>query len=106
MGADPQHISQALSELFTLRGYARVQADAQLQQVWDALAGPQIAGGTKVGEISRGVLQIAVTNAALLAELTAFHKPALLKGLREKHPELRIRDLKFRLRSDMKRRTK
>jgi predicted nucleic acid-binding Zn ribbon protein len=106
MGAEPQHISQALSELFALRGYARVQADTQLQEVWDAAAGSQIAPHTKTAGISRGVLQVGVANAALLAELTAFHKPAILKKLQEQHPELRIRDLKFRLHSDLKRRTK
>jgi len=99
MGADPGplHVSQALSELIALRGYARRRADNQLQDVWNAAAGEEIAPHTRVAGLNRGVLQVGVSNASLLGELTAFHKPALLKRLQQERPELRIRDLKFKL---------
>jgi len=96
--SDPRHLSSALSELIALKGLARVRGETQLAAVWSQAAGPEIAVGTQVRCIRRGVLHIDVTNAALMGELAGFHKQSLLATLREQHADLRIRDLKFRLR--------
>ena len=100
-GRGPQPLSQALSELITLRGYARVMGNAQLQAAWTDVAGPQIASQTRASAIKRGVLQVGVAHAPLLAELVSFHKATLLKGLQANHADLKIRDLKFKLDSDV-----
>ena len=100
----PLHVSKALAQLIALRGYARPQGDAQLQAAWDAAAGSEIAPHTRVGELNRGTLQIQVANAALLAELNGFHKTAILKSLQQTRPELRVKGLKFRLQSNLKKR--
>jgi hypothetical protein len=97
----PSHISQALSELFALRGYAREQGSVQLQEVWNTIAGQNVAQQTRVMGINRGVLQVGVGNASLLGELAGFHRSDLLQQLQQRHPELRLRDLKFRLKSDI-----
>jgi len=94
---EPVHVSQAISELIALRGYARKRGDAQLQDVWQTIAGPKFAEQTRVAGINRGILQVNVGNSSLLAELASFHKPSLLRTLKEQHPELRIKDLKFRI---------
>lgn len=94
---EPVHVSQAIRELIALRGYARKRGDAQLQEVWQQVAGPKFADQTRAGNINRGVLQINVGSSSLLAELAGFHKPSLLRTLNEQYPELRIRDLKFRI---------
>ncbi|MFO1019566.1 MAG: DUF721 domain-containing protein [Planctomycetales bacterium] len=96
---EPIHVSRALQELFALRGYARKGADRQLQEIWGEISGPAIAPETKAVQITRGVLQVQVSNAPLLGELTGFHKASLLSSLQQKHPELKIKDLKFRLAS-------
>src|SRR5262245_28134902 len=97
----PQPLSQALSELIALRGYARVQGDAQLQSAWAAVAGGAIARQTRAVAIRRGVLQVAVASAPLLSELAGFYRAAFVEKLRQAHSHLRIRDLKFRLDSDL-----
>jgi len=94
---DPVHVSLAISELIALRGYARKRGEAQLQEVWKEIAGEKLVSQTKVMGINRGVLQVSVGSSSLLAELAGFHKPSLLRGFKEQHPELRIKDLKFRL---------
>jgi len=96
--SDPRHLSGALSELIALKGLARVRGETQLATVWSDAAGPEIAAGTRVNGIRRGVLHIDVGNAALMGELAGFHKQSLLATLRKQHADLRIRDLKFRLR--------
>jgi hypothetical protein len=42
-----------------------------------------------------------VANAPLLSELAGFYRVTFLEKLREGHAHLRIRDLKFRLDSDI-----
>jgi hypothetical protein len=45
------------------------------------------------------VLQIGVGNSTLLGELVSFHRFSILSYLQEKHADLKIRDLKFKLKS-------
>lgn len=99
----PQHLSNALSEFITLRGLARIRSDAQLDAIWRDVAGSVVALQTKVQGISRGVMQVSVSNSPLLSELAMFHKFSLLKVLREKYPNLNVHELKFRLQTISKR---
>lgn len=97
----PRSLSQALSNLIQIRGYARVQGDAQLQSAWAAVAGATIARQSRAVGIKRGVLQVSVGSAPLLSELAGFYRVAFLEKLREQFADLKIRDLKFRLDSDL-----
>ena len=96
-GAEPERLSSALSKLIALRGYVRVNGDAQLQAAWAQTAGATIACQTRAVAIRRGVLHIAVDHAPLLSELAGYYRQSLLEKLREKHADLKIRDLKFKL---------
>ena len=98
---DPQSLGAALSELFALKGYASTKGDAQLADAWRELAGPRIAERTAVLGVNRGVLQVGVASAAMLNELASFHKAKLVGGLKTKFPEMKLRDIKFRLRGDL-----
>jgi Dna[CI] antecedent, DciA len=97
----PQRLAQALTELIAFRGYARVRGDAQLQSAWAGVAGATIARQTRALAIKRGVLQVAVSSAPLLSELAGFYRVSFVDKLRELHADLRIRDVKFRLDSDL-----
>jgi predicted nucleic acid-binding Zn ribbon protein len=99
--ADPQRIGDLLSHLFALRGYGRVRGDRQLHDIWRETAGEQIAGQTRVAGVKNGVLQVGVASSSLLSELAAFHKWSLLERLQAGHAELKITDIKFRLRGDL-----
>ncbi|MGH7200964.1 MAG: DciA family protein [Planctomycetaceae bacterium] len=103
MTGGPQHLGKALSDLIALRGIGRIRGNAQLAGIWREVAGERIAAATKVLGIKRSVLQIQVSNAPLLSELVSFHKSSLLARLQEQHADLKIRGLKFRLQSRMKR---
>lgn len=100
-GSDPQPLSRAISELIAVRGLAHVRGDRQIASVWEQVAGPAIARRTKVLGVSRGVLSVGVASSALLNELVSFHKTSLLAALQNEHANLRIRDLRFRLKSDV-----
>lgn len=96
--SEPKAVGELLSDLFALRGYGRVQTSQQIQQVWTDVAGVEIAAMTKAVGIKNGVLQINVSNSALLSELASFHKQQFLEEFRTKHPDLKVRDMKFKLR--------
>lgn len=95
-------VGDVLSQLFALRGYGRVRGDRQLHDVWRAAAGEAIAKQTRVAGVRNGVLQVGVASAALLSELAGFHKASLLERLQSDHPQLNVRDIKFKLRGDLK----
>jgi predicted nucleic acid-binding Zn ribbon protein len=100
-GKMPDRLSQAVSDLIALRGWARVRGQAQLVEAWKSVAGASVASGTRVVGIRRGVLQVAVQNSPLLSELAAYHKTALLEAFSRDHPDLKIRDLKFVVRGNL-----
>ena len=99
--SDPVPLSAALSELIARKGFARVQGNAQLIGVWKAVAGERIAARTKVLGLKRGVMEVAVDNSALMTELVSFHKTALVHRLQKEHSDQKIRDIRFKLRSDL-----
>jgi hypothetical protein len=90
----PRSIADALSQLMAKRGYARVQAKKDLDQLWEQVAGEMLAQQSRVGNQRRGVLEIIVTNSAALQELT-FAKRTLIRDLKRLAPEQKIRDLRF-----------
>jgi predicted nucleic acid-binding Zn ribbon protein len=98
-GPAPERLSQAVTELIALRGWAQLQGQARLNEAWRSAAGESFAAATKVLGVRRGIMQVAVGSSPLLSELAAFHKPALLESLSKAFPELKIRDLKFVMRS-------
>jgi predicted nucleic acid-binding Zn ribbon protein len=96
-GPGPQRLALALAELIAQRGYVRVRGDAQLQTAWSDAAGATIARQTRAMSIRRGVLYVAVDHAPLLSELAGFYRQTLLEKIQERHADLNIRDLKFKL---------
>ena len=99
MSREPEKLSKTLSQLITLRGWARVGADQQLIDNWKQVAGEQVARNTRVIELKRGTLHIAVFTSPLLSELVSFHQKRLLKQMQSEHPHLKIKTLKFKLQS-------
>lgn len=100
--AEPQHVGKVISELIALKGLARVHSIEQLQQAWKSVAGDDIGRQSRVIELNRGVLQVGVSNSAVLNELAGFHKLSMLEQLQQQFPHLKIRDLKFRLKTELK----
>ena len=96
MPREPRSIADVLTELEALRGYNKKNSREQLREAWVEVAG-QFASQSRALQVRSGVLHVAVTNPAVLDELNNFRKNSLLNLLREKHPQLRLRDLKFKL---------
>ncbi|MCI0333647.1 MAG: DUF721 domain-containing protein [Planctomycetes bacterium] len=92
----PKPIKDVLAQLITLRGYGRIQADADFTAAWRAAAGETFAQYTLPGRLKRGVLEVTVSNSIVIQELT-FRKQQILATLREQLQGANIRDVKFRI---------
>ena len=93
----PRALSEILGELFTVRGYGRIWVRQELEDAWNAAVGEPLCRQTQLGEVRRGVLNVTVSHPALLEELAAFRKPALLTALRSEAPGTAIHDIRFRV---------
>ena len=85
-----------LAQLITARGYGRIQANADFAAAWQAAAGETLARHTCPGRLRRGLLDVTVTNSTVVQELT-FQKQQILAELQAQMPDVRIRDLRFRI---------
>jgi predicted nucleic acid-binding Zn ribbon protein len=100
--SNPNHrgvrpLSDVLNELFTARGYSRLEARRELEDAWRATVGEAIFRQTRLGELRRGVLNVTVAHSTLLEELAAFRKPGLLAALRAGVRANAIQDIRFRV---------
>jgi len=92
----PKSMATVVGQLMIRRGYGRVQSAGSLAAAWSEVAGELVAGHTRVGAIRRGVLAVTVANSTLMQELV-FQKPALVAKLSGRCPELKLRDMRFRI---------
>lgn len=91
----PEKLGDVLGRLFTLRGWGRRQGRLHLEQAWEDVAG-DFRDKTRVAGLRRGILEIEVAGAVLLAELGSYHKRRLLEALRARLPNVVVNDLKFK----------
>lgn len=93
----PRALSEVLGELFTVRGYGRLQALRELEQAWNCAVGEPYCRLTSVGELRRGVLSVTVAHPTLLEELAAFRKREILQALHTGALGATIEDIRFRI---------
>ncbi|MDA0832582.1 MAG: DUF721 domain-containing protein [Planctomycetota bacterium] len=99
--SEPTHFSHALSQLILMKGLARSRSESQVQDVWMKVCDPECASQSRAMGIRNNVLHVGVSNAALLSELVAFHREHLLDELRRQAPQLKIKDIKFKVKGDL-----
>ena len=93
----PRALGDVLGSLFAARGYSRMRGVGELEAAWDEAVGEPARGQTRVGGVRHGVLSVTVAHSALLEELAAFRKPALLAALRRDAPGTTVHDIRFRV---------
>ena len=92
----PQQIGDILAEMMARKGFARARGEAAYREAWKQSVGEAVAQYTRPGKLSRGLLEVIVANSMLIQELT-FQKAALLESLKNKLPDEKIRDLRFKV---------
>ena len=91
----PVQLGQLLSNLVRKRGLAEKSSHLELEQIWKQAAGERVAAKSYVRRLKSGVLEIAVSNGAILEELTCYLQHELLIAIQQRHSEFQITSLKF-----------
>jgi hypothetical protein len=92
----PKKIADVLAQLITKKGYGRTEANAALEEAWRIAAGDALAQASRPGKVTRGRLEVLVTNSTTIQEFS-FAKRRILAQLEKLIPDARIRDLRFRV---------
>ncbi len=91
----PKKVSNIVAQLFAKRGYGRIHSNEKLQAAWVEAVG-KLAKFSRAIKVSRGKLEVVVSNSAMIQEFT-FQKRKIVKDLESKVPELKIVDLRFKV---------
>ena len=94
----PRSFSEIISAALGKIGLAQRFRESAIQDQWEQIVGEFVAAHTRAAGLQRNVLTVEVDHSMWLQELSLLHKQVMLEKLREQLPELKIRDLKFRLR--------
>ena len=96
----PKPIGKLLARLTLRRGYGRTRTVGQIETAWKEavkdIVGEFFTGCTRVGGVRRGVLRVTVDNSAALQNLV-YAAPRLIEKMKERLPETRIKNIKFRV---------
>lgn len=93
-----KRLGEVVSRLMARRGYAQIEANRRIQELWNVSVGTTLAADSRPTVLKRGVLEVAVRNSAALQQLT-FTKQELLRRLKSDEMGQGIRELRFRVAS-------
>lgn len=91
----PKALGSLLNGLIRRRGIAEESSVGGLASTWKSCCDKRVAAKSYVRKQKGDILEIAVTNGAILEELTGFLKHDLLLQMQQAHPESNINSLKF-----------
>ena len=92
----PKKPADLLARLMARKGYAQTQSSNNLEDIWNQVVGPKWQAKTKVGNVSRGILEVYVVSAAVNQQL-GFQKRKLLADLKNRLPQNKLKDIRFRI---------
>ncbi|MCA9056928.1 MAG: DUF721 domain-containing protein [Planctomycetaceae bacterium] len=91
----PSKLGHVLSRLVRQKGLAEQSSGQNLDATWKLAAGERIASKSRVRRLNRGVLEVVVSNGAVLEELTCYLQHDLLIAIQQKMPRENVKSLKF-----------
>ena len=92
---NPTQLGRLLKSIVRRKGIAEESAHQKLNDIWKKTAGDRVAARSHVRRLRAGILEISVTNGAILEELTCYLQHELLPLVQELHPNPEIKSLKF-----------
>ena len=92
----PKRPANILSQLLARKGYGQTKTNDELDTVWNAVVGDKWQSKTRVGNVSRGVLEVFVSSPAVNQHL-GFQKKKLIAEMGKRIPQNKIKDIKFSL---------
>ncbi len=69
----------------------------RVRKAWGEVVGPVVASRTRVAAIENGQVRVEVASAALKHDLATFRQSDVVRGLKERLPDMGIRDVCYRV---------
>ncbi len=91
----PRMLGEVLAGLMRRRGLAERSASRELDLAWQEIVGPEISRHSRPGRLRAGVLEILVTNSAVLERLRSFLHQEILEQVRRRLPRSEIRSIRY-----------
>lgn len=92
----PKKPADILGRLMARKGYAQTESANEMEEVWNQIVGPKWQTKTKIGNVSRGTLEVFVVSSAVNQQM-GFQKRKILKEIQKRLPQNKIKDLHFRI---------
>lgn len=103
MDASDTRLGVILSHLTDRHGWHHAEGLRLLETLWQRAVGAVIAEHSRILTLTNdGILIVAVPSSVWSQEL-GYYKPHILEAIRDELPELRIQDVRTRVRSDVER---
>lgn len=93
-------LKEPIQKLISSLGLNLDTIQQRLMNQWDTIAGNPLCRHIRPGPLQNGTLTVFVSNSAMLAELTRFQGPALLKNIQQTMPKDAIKKLFFQIDPD------
>lgn len=91
----PVLLRDVLANLIRRRGLANSSGNSELNQLWKTLVPPEISSRSRIKRIADGVVEVAVSNNAVMEQLRGFYEHEVLNELKQRKPEYNIRSIRF-----------
>jgi hypothetical protein len=94
---EPEAVGDVVRRLMRGRLGKKAKREVALMEVWEEIVGAERAGRLTPLRLRAGVLWVAVESPPLLYEVSQFERPAILRRIQERLPDLGLEDVRFRL---------
>lgn len=91
----PAQIRDLLANLIRRKGLVERSAAEGLDEVWKQAVGPQLGRFSKPRKIKAGVLEVVVTNSAVLEQLRSYLHQEVLEKIRSGLPDSDVRSIRY-----------
>ena len=92
----PKKPADILGRLMARKGYGQTESANEMEEVWNQTVGPKWQTKTKIGNVSRGVLEVFVVSSVVNQQM-GFQKRKILAEIQKRLPQNKIKDLHFRI---------
>lgn len=91
----PTSLKHALSRLIRNKGLANQSASEALDSEWKRIVGPELGRRSTARKIRNGVVEVVVSNGAVLEQLRSYLHESVLEQLRTSLPDSGIRGIRY-----------
>lgn len=91
----PSQMRDLLASLIRRKGFVEQSANQGLDQAWKGVVGPELGRFSKPRKIRAGILEVVVSNSAVLEQLRSYLHQEVLEKMQGTLPDSEIRAIRY-----------